>query len=104
MAPPPPPPPPPRQRGSSRGSIDAPNSANPRRQSADSVGMLGKPLVEEPAAEAEEARNAWNADAPSQSSGAAAPPLPTLEAGKAEDILADLDALQREVDALIGKQ
>ncbi|KAK1991069.1 hypothetical protein LX36DRAFT_369265 [Colletotrichum falcatum] len=74
-----PPPPPPRQRGSSRGSMDG---YGVRRTSIDSTRAMGSNVPEEPGAE-ESAQN----------HGAAG-------GGMAADILADLDALQREVDAL----
>ncbi|GJC88514.1 hypothetical protein ColLi_11352 [Colletotrichum liriopes] len=78
-----PPPPPPRQRGSSRGSMDG---YGMRRTSIDSTRAMGSNVPEEPAAE------------DSTQDYAAA------DAGKAADILADLDALQREVDALRAAQ
>ncbi|KAH7361782.1 hypothetical protein B0T11DRAFT_77832 [Plectosphaerella cucumerina] len=73
-----PPPPPPRQRGSSKGSMDGPGPVG--RGSLDSVRVFTPPgpqggIAEEAAAEER----------------------------RGEDILADLDALQREVDALRGK-
>ncbi|OBR05511.1 hypothetical protein CH63R_12214 [Colletotrichum higginsianum IMI 349063] len=79
----PPPPPPPRQRGSSRGSMDG---YGIRRTSIDSTRAMGSNVPEEPAAE-EKAQDYAAADF-----------------GKAADILADLDALQREVDALRAAQ
>ena len=82
----PPPPPPPRGRGGSRGSQDGPPGIS-RRQSGDSVRLLGTSVVEEPVAEEDEAPHAGGPEQPA----------------KAEDILADLDALRREVDALRGK-
>ncbi|GKT48697.1 uncharacterized protein ColSpa_08878 [Colletotrichum spaethianum] len=78
-----PPPPPPRQRGSSRGSMDGYGT---RRTSIDSTRAMGSNVPEEPAAE-DNAQDYAAADA-----------------GKAADILADLDALQREVDALRAAQ
>jgi hypothetical protein len=78
-----PPRPPPRQRGSSRGSVDAPGPT-PGRTSEDSVRILASALAEE-AGEGE------------------APSLPTVPSA-ANDILADLDALQREVDAFRAQQ
>ncbi|KAK5662557.1 hypothetical protein OQA88_8469 [Cercophora sp. LCS_1] len=82
-----PPPPPPRQRGSSKGSIDGTTAGGkdtsdttaPGRGAVDGAGgrVLEGTFAEEPA----------NA----------------LEDGTANDILADLTALQREVDALRGK-
>ncbi|KAF6810767.1 hypothetical protein CPLU01_15242 [Colletotrichum plurivorum] len=75
-----PPPPPPRQRGSSRGSMDGYPGA--RRPSIDSTRAFGTNVPEEPGAE-----------------GASLGYV-----GKGADILADLDALQREVDALRAQQ
>lgn len=75
-----PPPPPPRQRGSSKGSIDAPGPIS--RTSFDSVRVFTPPGPE------------------GHDSGI---PEEATEEGKGADILADLDALQREVDALRGK-
>jgi hypothetical protein len=75
---PPPPPPPKRSRGGSRGSTDG---VLVRRTSVDSVRVLGgavAEIVEEPASTSE-------------------------DTSAANDILADLDALQREVDALRGQ-
>ncbi|KAK1978717.1 hypothetical protein LZ30DRAFT_691230 [Colletotrichum cereale] len=79
----PPPPPPPRQRGSSRGSMDG---YGMRRTSIDSTRAMGSNVPEEPVAE-ESAQDHGPADS-----------------GMAADILADLDALQREVDALRASQ
>ncbi|KAL4727617.1 hypothetical protein ACLX1H_004300 [Fusarium chlamydosporum] len=76
-----PPPPPRRQRGSSRGSVDG-----PRRTSFDSIGMAGSSQVTE---EEPDAVAATIVSGPTS-------PLPTKEPGKSIDILADLDALQRE--------
>lgn len=103
----PPPPPPTRQRGSSRGSMDAPAghanatnhptllgappsiSSTPRKVSSESVrrtaGNNGQGLS--PAEEGDENRVDSGAD----------------ESGVANNILADLDALRREVDALRGQ-
>lgn len=78
----PPPPPPPRQRGSSKGSMDAPGPIS--RTSLDGAKPLS-PLGAE-----------------SRDLGLSAEPSSYTE-GKGADILADLDALQREVDALRGK-
>jgi hypothetical protein len=72
-----PPPPPRRQRGSSRGSVESVDG--PR------VIIPGTPVVEEPLREVDEG---------SVKDG------PAAEPGHGEDILADLDALQREVHAL----
>lgn len=83
-----PPPPPRRQRGSSRGSVDG-----PRRTSLDGVGKAGSSQVAE-----EEPDNV----AATVGSGPTSPQSAN-EPGKSVDILADLDALQREVDALRGK-
>ncbi|KAG8670121.1 hypothetical protein FPOAC2_09460 [Fusarium poae] len=83
-----PPPPPRRQRGSSRGSIDG-----PRRTSFDSVGRAGSSQVPE-----EE-----HDGVPEMIGSGHTSPKSTNEPGKSFDILADLDALQREVDALRGK-
>ncbi|EPE05167.1 hypothetical protein F503_03772 [Ophiostoma piceae UAMH 11346] len=73
-----PPPPPPRQRGSSRGSMDGPGAlpATPRQVSGEGVRRVVGTAEEEK-----------TEDGPSA----------------ATDILADLDALQREVDALRGQ-
>ncbi|OLN90013.1 hypothetical protein CCHL11_07205 [Colletotrichum chlorophyti] len=76
-----PPPPPPRQRGSSRGSMDG-YGPGIRRTSIDSVRAVGSNVPEEPSAE----DSAF------------------ADVGKGADILADLDALQREVDALRAAQ
>ncbi|KAK3321615.1 hypothetical protein B0H66DRAFT_530986 [Apodospora peruviana] len=95
---PPPPPPPSRQRGGSKGSMDGSSGGGggtaaastvvvPKRTSVDSVRILEQTLAEEPG-------------------GLADDPAPTaaLEAATAaNDILADLTALQREVDALRGR-
>ncbi|KAM0345399.1 hypothetical protein ACHAPU_006562 [Fusarium lateritium] len=83
-----PPPPPRRQRGSSRGSVDG-----PRRTSLDSVGKVGSSQVTE---EEPEGVAATIGSGPTSPQSANVP-------GKGFDILADLDALQREVDALRGK-
>ncbi|KAF5655099.1 hypothetical protein FHETE_11227 [Fusarium heterosporum] len=83
-----PPPPPRRQRGSSRGSVDG-----PRRTSLDSVGKVGSSQVTE---EEPEGVAATMGSGPISPQSADVP-------GKGFDILADLDALQREVDALRGK-
>ncbi|CAK7213950.1 hypothetical protein SCUCBS95973_001974 [Sporothrix curviconia] len=93
MAPAPPPPPPTRQRGSSRGSMDAPahlasppatTLSMPRQVSSESVrrsvAATGQNLA--PADESDE---------------------PADNSEMASHILADLDALRREVDALRGQ-
>ncbi|EFQ34164.1 hypothetical protein CGRA01v4_09752 [Colletotrichum graminicola] len=80
---PPPPPPPPRQRGSSRGSMDG---YGVRRTSIDSTKAMGSNVPEESGVE-ESVQDHGTADG-----------------GMAADILADLDALQREVDALRASQ
>ncbi|KAF7550396.1 hypothetical protein G7Z17_g5731 [Cylindrodendrum hubeiense] len=85
-----PPPPPRRQRGSSRGSMDAPY----RRTSIDGVPRTEQKLLEEGDAVALGSAGANPDPASPQSAG-----VP----GKGVNILADLDALQREVDALRGK-
>jgi hypothetical protein len=78
-----PPPPPPRTRGSSRSSLEGP----PRRLSSDSFIHLHSGMV-----------------APqSHAMDVSADGASTLATGKGVDILADLTALQREVDALRGK-
>ncbi|KAK2051356.1 hypothetical protein LY76DRAFT_599398 [Colletotrichum caudatum] len=74
-----PPPPPPRQRGSSRGSMDG---YGVRRTSIDSTRAMGSNVPEEPGAEESVQDHA------------------AANGSMAADILADLDALQREVDAL----
>ncbi|KAK0649465.1 hypothetical protein B0T16DRAFT_428218 [Cercophora newfieldiana] len=76
----PPPPPPPRQRGSSKGSVDGSGLAA-RKTSIDGVRISEEKLVEEPALVA----------------------VPVEKISAAPGILADLTALQREVDALRGK-
>ncbi|KAK4444973.1 hypothetical protein QBC34DRAFT_168591 [Podospora aff. communis PSN243] len=75
-----PPPPPPRQRGSSKGSVDG-SALTSRKGSAEGVRVLEGKLAEEPTQDA----------------------APVDKLGAAPDILADLTALQREVDALRGK-
>ncbi|KAI8673483.1 hypothetical protein NCS55_00668600 [Fusarium keratoplasticum] len=84
-----PPPPPRRQRGSSRGSIEEP----PRRTSMEGVAKTRSSQVpeEEPY------------DAAATISAGPTSPQSATDAGKGANILADLDALQREVDALRGK-
>lgn len=85
----PPPPPTRRQRGSSRGSMDG----QYRRTSMDSVGRgEASPLTEE------KTENDETCVKPEPTS-----PQLAADAGKGINILADLDALQREVDALRGK-
>ncbi|KAK3689844.1 hypothetical protein B0T22DRAFT_481040 [Podospora appendiculata] len=76
------PPPPPRLRGSSRGSLDGPGAA--RRASGESVRVISETLTEEPGG-VEEVTGVVET------------------APVANDILADLDKLQREVDALRGQ-
>ncbi|KAJ4269642.1 hypothetical protein NW762_001310 [Fusarium torreyae] len=83
-----PPPPPRRQRGSSRGSVEG-----PRRTSLDGVGKAGSSQVTEEGPD----------DAAATIGSGPTSPQPANEPGKSVDILADLDALQREVDALRGK-
>ncbi|KAM0324878.1 hypothetical protein ACHAQA_007844 [Verticillium albo-atrum] len=78
-----PPPPPPRQRGSSKGSMDGP--AVSQRTSLDSVRVFTPP-----------AHDHTNKGAIVEESGEGLP-------GESLNILADLDALQREVDALRGQ-
>ncbi|KAM0277069.1 hypothetical protein ACHAQH_006077 [Verticillium albo-atrum] len=78
-----PPPPPPRQRGSSKGSMDAPGAS--QRTSLDSVRVFTPP-----------AHDHHNKGTIAEESGDGA-----LKEG--QSILADLDALQREVDALRGQ-
>ncbi|KAK3319936.1 hypothetical protein B0T19DRAFT_275127 [Cercophora scortea] len=78
------PPPPPRLRRSSRGSLDGPGAA--RRASGESVRVISEALAEEPGSGAEEVTAVVESTAP-----------------VANDILADLDKLQREVDALRGQ-
>ncbi|KAK7419568.1 hypothetical protein QQZ08_010818 [Neonectria magnoliae] len=85
-----PPPPPRRQRGSSRGSMDGPY----RRTSVDGVPRTKQRFVEKSNAEA--------LDSADTNPGPASPESATSP-GKSDYILADLDALQREVDALRGK-
>ncbi|EEU42486.1 uncharacterized protein NECHADRAFT_104351 [Fusarium vanettenii 77-13-4] len=84
-----PPPPPRRQRGSSRGSIEEP----PRRTSMEGVAKTRSSQV--PEEEPYDAAATLNAGPTS--------PQSATDAGKGANILADLDALQREVDALRGK-
>lgn len=83
-----PPPPPPRQRGSSSGSL----GATPRRTS----GEGGPPSPHSAMRQSQPASSPDRAAASVHDRGAA-------EAANGEDILADLDALQREVDALRGQ-
>ncbi|OAA65269.1 hypothetical protein SPI_02056 [Niveomyces insectorum RCEF 264] len=105
-----PPPPPPRQRGSSRGSIDVPEGGAStttaasaaaavdasRRRSSDCMRRLG---TEEPTL-AEENEEREQTGAAEYAGGA----LGIDASGpSANDILADLNALQREVDALRGQ-
>lgn len=77
----PPPPPPPRPRGSSKGSMDA--------RSIDSVASYTSPSVHG-------SETAW----PTTNEPVEAP---AAGSDRGADILADLDALQREVDALRGQ-
>ncbi|KAH7134681.1 hypothetical protein B0J13DRAFT_528783 [Dactylonectria estremocensis] len=84
-----PPPPPRRQRGSSRSSVDAPY----RRTSIDEV-----PRTEE---RRPEEGNSSGPDIVANPD--YAPPQSADVPGKGVNILADLDALRREVDALRGK-
>ncbi|KAI2627846.1 hypothetical protein GGR54DRAFT_435887 [Hypoxylon sp. NC1633] len=78
--PPPPPPPPPRQRGSSRASVEAP-----------------------PASVAEGARNV-SSDIGKESAGLMqSSGQETGDNNQGQEILADLDALQKEVDALMDR-
>ncbi|PFH60887.1 hypothetical protein XA68_10164 [Ophiocordyceps unilateralis] len=79
-----PPPPPPRQRGSSVGSLDS----SPRQGG-----------VVEGASQAASAQEAATVDGAIDDSGGHET---VPDTGKGSDILADLDALQREVDALRG--
>ncbi|KAK3942015.1 hypothetical protein QBC46DRAFT_380956 [Diplogelasinospora grovesii] len=94
-----PPPPPPRQRGSSKGSMDGgsagtitPGGGGGRRTSTDSAQqqqqqrILTETLAEEPGPEEEGGERGVTQDS------------------SANDILAELDALRREVDALRGGQ
>ncbi|KPM38426.1 hypothetical protein AK830_g8122 [Neonectria ditissima] len=85
-----PPPPPRRQRGSSKGSMDGPY----RRISVDGAPKAKQRLIEQGNAEA--------LDSADTNPGPASPESATSP-GKSNYILADLDALQREVDALRGK-
>ena len=92
-----PPPPPRRQRGGSRGSMESADGHLPRRPSMDGPRMMpGTPVVEEPLKEVDEA-----SVEEASLSATASPRQPTLVIeGHGEHILADLDALQREVIAL----
>lgn len=90
---PPPPPPPPRQRGNSRGSIDG--KQQPRRTSFDNYSAA--PTLNEDDVTQDGVVDGVSAPAVSTS------PQSAVVSGKGADILADLDALQREVDALRGK-
>ncbi|KAK1766425.1 hypothetical protein QBC33DRAFT_541014 [Phialemonium atrogriseum] len=83
---PPPPPPPKRSRGGSRDGADGPG----RRTSVDGVRVLGGAVVEEPGVEVVREEGEAGAEEAADHSAA-------------NDILADLDALQREVDALRGR-
>ncbi|KAH6971695.1 hypothetical protein BKA56DRAFT_635709 [Ilyonectria sp. MPI-CAGE-AT-0026] len=85
-----PPPPPRRHRGSSRGSMDAPY----KRTSVDGVPRTEQRLLEEGNPAALDSAGADTDPASPHSAG---------DPGKGVNILADLDALQREVDALRGK-
>lgn len=85
-----PPPPPRRQRGSSRGSMDAPY----KRTSMDGVPRTEHRLPEEGNPAALDSAGANPDPASPHSAG---------DPGKGVNILADLDALRREVDALRGK-
>ncbi|PHH91158.1 hypothetical protein CDD83_1492 [Cordyceps sp. RAO-2017] len=81
-----PPPPPPRQRGGSSGSLDVLPRRTASASSTHSNRGQRPPLTR-------------HDDEPGQAGG----DDETAEPGKGGDILADLDALQREVDALRGK-
>ncbi|KAI1385590.1 uncharacterized protein F4822DRAFT_348531 [Hypoxylon trugodes] len=74
---PPPPPPPPRQRGSSRASVETPA---PTMEGAKPSGETRKEGVASPQS-----------------------PSGTANEKQGQEILADIDALQKEVDALMGK-
>lgn len=78
-----PPPPPPRQRGSSKGNVDAVAMGMGRKGSSDGARILEGTLAEEPTS--------------------VTPAVSEQSEGATSDILADLTALQREVDALRGK-
>jgi hypothetical protein len=96
----PPPPPPPRQRGSSRGSMDGagPPGLGPRKASVDSVrlassGSMGAMNTEAGITVVTEEPAETEAELLQRQRGESA----------ADEILADLTALQREVDALRGQ-
>ncbi|KAM7185279.1 hypothetical protein V8F33_012508 [Rhypophila sp. PSN 637] len=93
---PPPPPPPSRQRGGSKGSLDgsAVNNGLAGRSSIDGVRVLPGILAEEPG---------LVADGGSTALGGIDNGTGTGTGMSANDILADLTALQREVDALRGR-
>ncbi|KAM7220721.1 hypothetical protein V8F06_003957 [Rhypophila decipiens] len=94
---PPPPPPPSRQRGGSKGSLDgsaANNGLAAGRSSMDGVHVLPGTLAEEPG---------LVADGGSSTALGGGIDNGTGTGMSANDILADLTALQREVDALRGR-
>lgn len=91
-----PPPPPRRQRGNSRGSHGSLDGQPPRRTSMENSAASAVPLLEEEAISGEAPERV--ADPATSMS-----PQSAVDMGKGVDILADLDALQREVDALRGK-
>ncbi|CAM1509119.1 Fc.00g028580.m01.CDS01 [Cosmosporella sp. VM-42] len=84
-----PPPPPRRQRGDSRGSLNEQQQQQQRRTSHDNNAAKSSPTLEEVSPPTPEV----TADGP----------VSPQSAGTGVDILADLTALQREVDALRGK-
>jgi len=81
----PPPPPPPRPKRAKGGGKDGNGTEGPRRTiSGDGARALGGPVPEEPTVEAAAAEG-------------------EVAVGAGDDILADLDALKREVDAMRGQ-
>jgi hypothetical protein len=96
-----PPPPPPRRRGDSRGSLET-LSPVPRRTSIESTKFFNETLPEE-------SDNAAITAPPLVGDGAAnlpdepGNPADSADKSMAEDILADLDALKREVEAARGQ-
>ncbi|CAK7199818.1 hypothetical protein SEUCBS139899_002504 [Sporothrix eucalyptigena] len=94
----PPPPPPTRQRGSSRGSMDAPaHLASPSATALSTPRQVSSESVRRPGSAANTSQSLAPADESDE------PAEPAENSGMADHILADLDALRREVDALRGQ-
>ncbi|KAL1876374.1 hypothetical protein VTK73DRAFT_9443 [Phialemonium thermophilum] len=91
---PPPPPPPKRSRAGSKDSNDTPSFGQVGRASTESTRYLGGAVIEEPTAE-----DFGGSDARQEHLSMETDAVPSA----ANDILADLDALRREVDALRGQ-